>query len=345
MNCKISCSFGEVVDKYTILKIKETKTNNKEKLKNIQNEIEAICFGVPEVNNNDKLFGILFLTNLNLWNYEDYIRKKSKNNQFDASYILCAESIHKENDKRYLIKKTINEKYNSKLKEEKIYEESLDKYPYYKLNKGKQLYEEGKYNESLKIIEEIMLKYENYSEYNNFYIDLLFSYSNICAIFNKLFPYLDKIKYIMSNLSNLDITTELKFFSLSQFAQICLKNKLYEESYDYLNCINYISGPNVCFNDMSFFGNTDKNETLLLYEGGGLGDNIMFSRFLPILSNKYKNNKINFVINNRLLWLFEIIFSNLSNVLFFPYNKLDIIHDINKFNYHCNTISLIKNLK
>ena len=294
MNCKISCSFGEAVDKYTILRIKETKTKDKDKLKNIQNEIKAICIDVPEVYNNDKLFRLLFLTNLNLWNYEDFIREKSKNKEYDASYVLCAESIHKENDQRYLIKKTINEKYKSELKEEKIYEDNKDlceELPRDKLYKGKILYNNGKYNESLKIIEEIMLKYENYSEYNEFYIDLLFSYSNICSIFNKSFPYFEKIKYIMNNLNNFGISTELKFFCSSQFATICLQNKLYKEAYDYLNYIHYISGPNIFFNNMSFFTNADKNKTLLLYEGGGLGDNIMFSRLLPILSNKYKNNK------------------------------------------------------
>ena len=37
MNCKISCSFGEVIDKITILRIKQSKTVQKNILNNIEN--------------------------------------------------------------------------------------------------------------------------------------------------------------------------------------------------------------------------------------------------------------------------------------------------------------------
>jgi len=348
MNCKISCSFGEVVDKYTILKIKESKTNNKEKLKNIQNEIKAICLDVPEVYNNDELFKQLFSTNLNLWNYEDLVREKSKKGQFDESYILCAESIHKENDKRYLIKKYINEKYNSELKEEKIYKnfeiEVSTCNDVNNLEIGKKLYTEGKYYKSLQIIEKIMKKYENNENYDSFYIDLLFSYNNICNIFNKHFSYFDKLTYIMDNLPMLNISVQQKKFCCEAIALISLKLKNYKKSYDYLNLINYITGPNINFYNMGFFSHTDVNKTLLLYDGGGIGDVIMFMRFIPLLCNKYNKNKITFLINHKIYWMVYEVFKIYNNLKFIPDNKLkkDIIGN---FDYHCSQISLIKHLK
>lgn len=121
MNCKISCSFGEIIDKVTILKIKLNKATNKLALNNIKQELNIIETENPIVLNDDKLFSDLSIINNTLWNLEDKIRIKSTNNEFDQEYIDYAESIHKTNDKRYLLKKEINEKYKSLLKEEKIY--------------------------------------------------------------------------------------------------------------------------------------------------------------------------------------------------------------------------------
>ena len=45
MKCKISCSFGEIVDKYTILTIKKTKVGEGDVLTNIQNELASKTIG------------------------------------------------------------------------------------------------------------------------------------------------------------------------------------------------------------------------------------------------------------------------------------------------------------
>ena len=113
MKCKISCSFGEVVDKLTILKIKEKKAINDEILYNIRNEMNAICSEIKEVNNTDPLFSELFNINNKLWILEDLIREKSRKQEYDPQYILYSENIHKTNDKRYEIKRKINSKYDS----------------------------------------------------------------------------------------------------------------------------------------------------------------------------------------------------------------------------------------
>ena len=42
MQCKISCSFGEIVDKITILRIKSKKITNIQALKNINLELKTI---------------------------------------------------------------------------------------------------------------------------------------------------------------------------------------------------------------------------------------------------------------------------------------------------------------
>ena len=77
MQCKISCSFGEIVDKVTILKIKQSKANNKEALSNITKELTIIQKENPQVNNDDILFTDLSNINNELWILEDLIREKS----------------------------------------------------------------------------------------------------------------------------------------------------------------------------------------------------------------------------------------------------------------------------
>ena len=164
MNCKISCSFGEIVDKVTILKIKEKNAKSKESLFNIKNELDVILDENPEVCKSDKLFSKLSEINNKLWELEDLIREKSRKKEFDVDYIRCAEEIHITNDERYNIKRKINDKYNSNLKEEKIYNKELEinNADLLNLEKGKYLYTNGNFKESLEIIEEVMIKYEKY---------------------------------------------------------------------------------------------------------------------------------------------------------------------------------------
>ena len=98
---KVPCSFGELIDKYTILKIKKNKIQNYDKIKNIENEINLIEKEFSIVKKCDCLFEELFVINNNLWILEDEIRIKSKKKEFDKQYISLAESIHKSNDLRF----------------------------------------------------------------------------------------------------------------------------------------------------------------------------------------------------------------------------------------------------
>ncbi len=118
---------GEVIDKITILQIKYEKINNKNKLKNIKNELNLL---LPLINK--KKYETLEIQNLmknlkkvnhSLWNIEDNIREKEKFKEFDDEFIELARSVYKTNDKRAEIKKEINVYTGSNLLEEKSYED------------------------------------------------------------------------------------------------------------------------------------------------------------------------------------------------------------------------------
>jgi hypothetical protein len=369
MKCKISCSFGEVVDKMTILKIKLKKATDEEALRNIKNELDSILFETPLVSCDDDLFDELYYVNNRLWVLEDLIRAKSKNKSFDEEYISYAEDIHVTNDKRYRIKREINEKYDSELKEEKVYannkviksEENnstniltninlndnfnivvddniVTQNDMMLLQKGKEYYRHGNFNESLHILRSLMNKYNDYNKYDNFYVELIFSYNNILNIFSLRNEHADKIQDIMKKLNILNILKALKEFCKSQYILYCFENLKYEDSFDYINYYNSITGPNVHMNNMSFFQENDVNKTLLLYDGGGLGDKFMFLRFVPQLCEKYKNNNIIFFTNDNICWFVKELFT-FENLFIVGYSMPALL---GKFDYHCSLVYLMK---
>ena len=346
MICKISCSIGELIDKVSILKIKLQKSNNKELSKNISKELELITRENPISNVKDNLFLKLYEINNKLWILEDNIRIKSQNNDFDSEYIQISEKIHKYNDQRYMIKNKINAKYFSDLKEEKIYTSNIDtQKPKALLENGKYLYTNGSYEDSYKIIYKLMNIYKDYTEFDAFFVDLLFSYSNITSIFKYENIYFHKIETFMKTIDSSmaaveKLSKEQIIFCKELYVMQCLDRLKYNDAKKYLGYYNSISGPNVNNENISFFKKDDIGKTLLIYDGGGLGDKFMLCRFIPILCEKYRSKKhrIVFFIDDKLLWIFSKLFKNINNLTIISYNNHGLIP---KFDYHTNLIKLI----
>lgn len=358
MHCKISCSFGEIVDKVTILKIKQEKAVDKDQYENITKELTIIEKENPQVTQKDDLFDVLSTVNKKLWELEDNIRDKSRKREFDQTYIDYAEQIHTDNDKRYQVKKQINDKYNSFLTEEKIYKRaSLSTIPINetdivveandmrRLEICKQLYSSGNYDDSMTGIQKLIRKYQNYSKYDAFFVDLMFSYSIICSIFDTENEYEYKIYDIMDFLSTLNIPDVQKDFCRSQFTTLCLGRKDYLHKNTTLSCINSITGPNISHKNMSFFKENDTNKTLLIYDGGGIGDKFMFGRLVFLLIKNYittqNNNKIIFIVQDPILWFMREILKEYNTITFISSRQLFLV---GKYDYHCNLLSLVKYL-
>jgi len=120
---KIDISTGELVDKVTILSIKQEKISNPEKLANVSKEYDILIKPMNDAGifvDSDE-FTRLKDINLKLWDIEDRIRVKEVENAFDDEFISLARSVYFINDDRAAVKKEINLKYNSDLVEEKEY--------------------------------------------------------------------------------------------------------------------------------------------------------------------------------------------------------------------------------
>jgi len=119
----IPVSYGEVVDKLSILSIKKIEIKNNNKLIDIEKEYKLLLLKYNSFLNLDidKLYNELYKINYMLWKIEDDIRDKERKKEFDAEFIGLARSVYITNDKRMNIKHTINKEMNSDIKEHKSY--------------------------------------------------------------------------------------------------------------------------------------------------------------------------------------------------------------------------------
>ena len=126
----IEISFGEFLDRMSILKIKKERIKNKHKLKYVKKEYNALNKGFRECmqvcdpvlrKQIKKLYKELYEINNKLWDIEDAIRVKEKKEEFDHAFVNIARKVYIHNDERFRIKNAINELLNSPFKEIKDY--------------------------------------------------------------------------------------------------------------------------------------------------------------------------------------------------------------------------------
>ena len=119
-------SAGELFDKITILEIKKEKISNKEKLVDVEKELNSLNDTVgkfiPDQSNISKHINDLKEINLKLWDIEDGKRAAEKVKKFDDKFIELARNVYRLNDERAKIKLAINTTLGSNIKEVKSYE-------------------------------------------------------------------------------------------------------------------------------------------------------------------------------------------------------------------------------
>ncbi len=121
----VEISIGELLDKISILEIKQQKIKNLEKLKFINNEHSILKDQLRKnVKSDDKLnnlYQLLKEINTKLWIIEDDKRKCEKDKDFGEKFIKLSRDVHFLNDDRAKIKLEINNHTGSIIKEIKEY--------------------------------------------------------------------------------------------------------------------------------------------------------------------------------------------------------------------------------
>ena len=119
-------SVGELVDKISILHIKNINIKDVEKIKFIKAELALLNQTLDKyVNRVDiqEYLDALIEINSKLWVIEDDIRDCERNKKFDQKFIELARSVYFTNDKRSDVKLDINKKFGSQIIEVKSYED------------------------------------------------------------------------------------------------------------------------------------------------------------------------------------------------------------------------------
>jgi hypothetical protein len=120
-------SFGELLDKVTILQIKSERMTDPTKVANVRKELQALerTWNEHPASGIDvsTLINELKQVNERLWVIEDDIRILEKAQRFDKDFIELARAVYFENDDRASIKKQINVALGSAYVEEKSYQD------------------------------------------------------------------------------------------------------------------------------------------------------------------------------------------------------------------------------
>ncbi|WP_375279460.1 DUF6165 family protein [Pseudooctadecabacter sp.] len=116
---------GELIDKLTILRLKEERIDDPAKVANVRVEKDALMATakahIPASADLDALWEELYRVNADLWVIEDDIRDCEKAKDFGDTFIRLARAVYITNDRRADVKKKINLLLGSALIEEKSY--------------------------------------------------------------------------------------------------------------------------------------------------------------------------------------------------------------------------------
>ena len=121
----VEVSIGELLDKISILEIKQVKIKDPEKIKFINKEYSILKNQLENnVKSDDKLnelYNSLKEINSKLWIIEDDKRQCEKDKDFSDKFIKLSRDVHFLNDDRAKIKLEINNHSGSMIKEIKEY--------------------------------------------------------------------------------------------------------------------------------------------------------------------------------------------------------------------------------
>ena len=122
----VPVSWGELIDKITILEIKTERLNAPGAALNAEHELGLLRDALATLGSDapPELAGLaveLAAINRRLWDIEDEIRAKEAARSFDADFISLARSVYHGNDERSRIKRAINALLGSAIIEEKQY--------------------------------------------------------------------------------------------------------------------------------------------------------------------------------------------------------------------------------
>jgi tetratricopeptide (TPR) repeat protein len=116
---------GELIDKLTILRLKQQRFTDPAKLAHVRQELAALempaASGLPASGELDELTAALQAVNEALWEVEDQIRRCEQEGDFGERFVELARSVYRNNDRRCALKGQINALLGAAFSEQKMY--------------------------------------------------------------------------------------------------------------------------------------------------------------------------------------------------------------------------------
>ena len=121
----VQIGVGELADRLTILEIKGQNARSPAQRARLQRELGRLTrtrarvgLASPAL---DRDIARLRRINAGLWRIEDEIRACERRNDFGARFIALARAVYKQNDRRALVKRRLDERHGSTVRDEKVY--------------------------------------------------------------------------------------------------------------------------------------------------------------------------------------------------------------------------------
>ena len=125
MTIKVEVSYGELVDKLSIIEIKAAHASDPGQRRNIARELAALEAARRQIPDRagviERVFRALKTVNERLWTVEDRLRDCERQRDFGPGFVELARSVYRLNDQRAALKREINTALGSALVEEKLY--------------------------------------------------------------------------------------------------------------------------------------------------------------------------------------------------------------------------------
>lgn len=319
-----------------------------DKYRNVKKEHDLLKSKI--IDTGDPLIPELFKINSILWELEDAIRSMSKAKSYDINYIRVAEQIHAANDYRYSLKRKLNEKYDSDLREEKLH--STNSYTdtdtdTYVISVAMETFKKDPVA-SLVIFEKI-LNEQVLSPLTDQTARIVFSYITNCHFLGQTpeQKFTDLIPEIERLLRTGEIKSDIKEYHL-HLALWYLHVGEYSLAYPHLPWLQVGTGPHG-IKPETISKPSRPGQPIVLYSSGGLGDIIMYARFIPEYADKYKSHDITLLCDKKMLWLLNWLkvhykLDNLTCTIFndnlpfgFCHNNLCCL--LGELKYTVNTLS------
>ena len=119
----VPVSPGELLDKIAILEIKKERIRDAAKLANISAELARLKAvgqrAIPDTDEVSAFVAELKRVNETIWDAENLLRERERDKKFDSVFVDAARSIYRNNDRRSVLKRQINELLSSPIIEEK----------------------------------------------------------------------------------------------------------------------------------------------------------------------------------------------------------------------------------